>query len=67
VAGMTEYKILQAVKNVVKTKQEVIYTGKTERLARYEFNRFCKEYPTEYFELIKVSHDELCLDYVGQA
>jgi hypothetical protein len=60
---MTEYKILQAVKNVVKTKLEVVYTGKTERSTRHEFNRLCKEYPTEYFELIKVSHVELCLDY----
>jgi hypothetical protein len=64
---MTEYKILQTVKNVVKTKQEVVYTGKTERPARYEFNRLCKEYPTEYFELVRVSHEELCLDYVVQS
>jgi hypothetical protein len=53
---MTEYKILQTVKNVVKIKHEVVYTGKIKRIAR-------KEYPTEHFELVQVNHKELCLDY----
>jgi hypothetical protein len=60
---MIEYKIMQTVSSVNKKWQETIYTGKIERLAFYEFDRMNKDFPNEYFELIQIEHNEICLRF----
>jgi hypothetical protein len=60
---MIEYKIMQTVKSVNKNWQHEIYTGKIERLAFHEFDRLTKEFPSEYFELIQIEHNETCLKF----
>ena len=60
---MIEYIILQFVKSVSRGWYEKVYTGKIERIAQSEFHRLVKEYPDEYFELIKIEHNETCLEF----
>ena len=51
---IVEYEIRQQVRSVKETWLPVVYSGRCERVATDEYNRLAREYPGEYFELVKV-------------
>ena len=62
---MTEYKIMQSMRSVLKGWQEIVFSGPIERIAISQFNRLKTDYPDEHFELIKIEHTETCMDWSG--
>lgn len=58
---MIEYQILQLVKSARRNWMEQVYKTTIERYATREFEILEQEYPNEYFELIKIEHNETCL------
>ena len=60
-----EYEIRQRVRSVKTNLFPVVYSGRIERVARYEYARLVREHPGEYFELVKVVriHKEECLAF----
>ena len=62
---MTQYIIRQMVSTVKRNDLvDVITIGPDyERDARSEYARVEKEYPHDYFELIKIEHEETCLAF----
>jgi hypothetical protein len=64
---MTTYEIRQTIRAADKNEFRAValFGGDFGRMARMEYDRLIREYPNEYFELIKVEHVEECLDFVG--
>jgi hypothetical protein len=42
---------------------ETVYSIGVERMARLEFDRLKRGFPAEYFELVKIEHNEECLEF----
>ncbi len=59
----TKYEVRQLVSCVRRRWLEVIYEGGIERLVRMEYDRCKVAHPDAYFELVRVTHDEECLDF----
>lgn len=60
---ITVFQIKQQVCTVNKCWLEVIATSQFERTARMDYEGLVKEYPEKYFELVKVTTIEECLDF----
>lgn len=65
---IVEYEIRQQVRSVKETWLHVVYSGRCERVATDEYNRLAREYPGEYFELVKVVRvqREECLAFTSK-
>lgn len=57
------YEIRQQVRSVAKRWIEVVHKGEFERPLLMEYERLTREYPKEYFELVRVSTEEACLAF----
>lgn len=55
--------INQSLKSVNGRKHEVVFSNMSERIATRSYNDMVRENPGEYFELIKVDHSEVCLQF----
>ena len=65
----TKYEIRQQVRTVVMSRLEPIdsFGADYVRAARNAYERLRATYPSEYFELVKVTVEEECLDHTGNA
>ena len=61
----THFEIRQFVKRVSGGTLEAVYTSTYERSARMTFSRLREDHPSDYFELVRVEHDEQCLEHNG--
>jgi len=62
---MISYEIRQTV-NAVNSKMFIVvesYNHDYESWARQEYARYMRENPTVYFELVKIEHNEICLEF----
>ena len=59
------FEIRQRVGTVHKRWMEVVVEGMVERVARLTYERLAEDYPTEYFELVRVISDEECLAFTA--
>lgn len=57
------YEVRQLVKTVRVSRLETIASTEFERVATQEYERLKAGHPAEYFELVRVTHDEQCLDF----
>ncbi len=63
----THYEIRQRVDTVNKGWLETIYKSESERVAKEAFDETQRDHPEAYFELIKVTHNEDCLNFTSTA
>jgi len=61
----TNFVIRQSVRSIKECRHEVVFSTQCERTARYSYKEAIKDYPDEYFELVKVEHAEECLEYTA--
>lgn len=57
------YEIRQQVKTAAKKWLEIVQKGEFERPLFIEYERLAREYPNEYFEIVRVSAEEACLAF----
>ena len=60
------YRIIQSVESVNACHNEIIMEISSRRIAVFEYDRLKKEYPNEYFELIEIRHEEICLYFTPE-
>lgn len=60
-----KYEIRQQVRTVHKAWMEVIASGEWERTIRNDYDRFVKEFPNDYFELVLLNYSESCLEFTS--
>ena len=60
---MTTFEVRQQVRSVHKSWLEKIFDSSSERVARLCYESHVEKYPSEYFELVKVTHTEECLAF----
>jgi hypothetical protein len=61
----TYYEIRQRVDTIYKGWLETIYKSESERVAKIAFDEIRRDHPDAYVELIKVTHNEECLDFTS--
>jgi len=64
---MTKFEIRQFVRTTRKGWLEVVSETEIERLAVQEYERMKAENPGEYFELVRITHDEDCMAFTPNA
>ena len=62
---VTTFEVRQQVRTVYRRWLETIYANSSERVARDTYNRLVTEHPTDYFELVKATRNEDCLDFTS--
>ena len=60
---MTYYVIRTMVKRLGRNTIEDEKRCEFERSAKMAYDELCREYPNDYFELVKIEHNEECLAY----
>jgi len=63
---MERFEIRQQVKTVEKSWLETIHSSQSHRVLKMTYDNLVKNNPNEYFELVKVVHDEICLEFTAK-
>ena len=62
---MTYYVIRTMVKHIRRNTIEDEKQFECERSARIWYNALCRDYPDDYFELVKIERNEECLAFTS--
>lgn len=60
------WEVRQQVKTSKKSWLESVYSSEYARPAEHAYFGLCRENPDDYFELVRVTHDEECLHHNGK-
>ncbi len=61
-----KYEVRQQVRTVNKRWLETVSSTTVERVAMDDYHRLIRENPNDYFEIVKVTHEEDCLAFTPQ-
>ena len=59
----TMYSIRHLVHRLHDNEMEQLLSVDSESFAMADYRRYCSNYPNEYFEIVKVEHNETCLSF----
>lgn len=62
----TTYEVRQLVRSANGNHLERVYESQFERVAGVSYDSFVLAHPSEYFELVRVRHDEECMEHNGK-
>lgn len=63
----TTFEVRQLVRSANGNRLERVYESTFERVAGASYDSFVRDHPSEYFELVRVRHDEECMQHNGKA